>query len=250
MRARRVVRLVNLSIAIALTVACSGTGDVGFDRQALERAEDSSESLANDLLAFSVAVRDRDVGAIEGFVADRVRCSELPAEPSRPETIVKWIGWREWSWPDHAETVSRRVFVERLQLLLARFGEIEDARFKVFSADFDDPAPDAADTDNGQAKIKFQGPTVSINDPRPITIGPVQAVVGLIADPTAIPADGLSTSVLTATVLDTDGDWVVDGTVVTFTTSLGAFPSLRRDARGVPPLTFCGESRRFDRGTD
>ena len=156
MRARPDFRSLAVCLALALTIACDGAGGDGFDRQALEHAEDSSESLANDLLAFSVAVRDRDAEAIAGFIAEQVRTPELPLAPSEPETIVKWIQWREWSWPDHADTISRTAFVEQLQSLLGRFSEIEDARFKVASATFDPSTSSGrADTLSGHAEIKF-----------------------------------------------------------------------------------------------
>jgi hypothetical protein len=138
-------------LAIALTLACNGSSDDAFDRQALERSEDFSESLANDLLAFSVAVRDRDSAAIARFTAEQVRASEIPAAPSEPGTIVKWIGRRDWNWSTDVESISGDVFVDRLQSLLGRFSEIEDARFKVVSAAFED----RVDTNTGHAKIKF-----------------------------------------------------------------------------------------------
>ncbi|MFB0534904.1 MAG: invasin domain 3-containing protein [Anaerolineae bacterium] len=48
--------------------------------------------------------------------------------------------------------------------------------------------------------------------------------VTLTRSPTSVPADGVSTSTITATVKDELGNDVPDGTVVTFTTSLGTFP--------------------------
>ena len=159
MRARQNFLFLTLWLAITLTLACGGSSDESFDRQALEQAEDSSESLANDLLAFSVAVRDRDAGAIAGFVAEQVRASEIPAAPSEPGTIVKWIRGRDWAWSNDVETIPREVFVERLQLLLGRFSEIEDARFKVVGAEFEELGPEPVegrvDTNSGLAKIKF-----------------------------------------------------------------------------------------------
>ena len=47
--------------------------------------------------------------------------------------------------------------------------------------------------------------------------------ITLTADPTSIPADGLSSLTITATVLDSSGSPVNDGTTVTFTTDLGGF---------------------------
>jgi hypothetical protein len=86
--------------------------------------------------------------------------------------------------------------------------------------------PDAASV----VRNRINGASVSINDTRPITVGPVQASgpvasVGLTADPPSILAGGVSTSVLTATALDAHNQWAADGTVVTFATSLGTLPA-------------------------
>jgi hypothetical protein len=86
--------------------------------------------------------------------------------------------------------------------------------------------PDAASV----VRDRANGATVSINDTQPITIGPVRAAgptasLGVVAYPTSIIADGVSTSVVTVTVLDAHGQWVVDGTSVTFTTTLGTLPA-------------------------
>jgi len=147
MGARPNRRFLTLCFAVVLTIACGGADDGEFDRQSLEQAEDFSESLANDLLAFSVAVRDRDAEVIAGFTAEHVRTAELPSVPAEPETIVKWIQSREWNWSAEIGTISRAVVVEQLQSLLGRFSEIEDARFKVTSATRADPV--------GHAEIKF-----------------------------------------------------------------------------------------------
>ena len=47
--------------------------------------------------------------------------------------------------------------------------------------------------------------------------------ITLEADPASIPADGYSSSKITATVCDSSGNPVYDGTTVTFTTDLGSF---------------------------
>jgi hypothetical protein len=137
-------------LALAAAVACGG-GDAEFDRPALERAEDHTESLANDLLAFSVAVRDRDDAEIRTFLADEVRSAGLPEAPAEAETVVRWIGKREWTWPEGDGTLSGDAFGDQLSKLLARFEEIEDARFKVVQAAFTERAAGVS----GDAKIKF-----------------------------------------------------------------------------------------------
>jgi len=54
-----------------------------------------------------------------------------------------------------------------------------------------------------------------------VGVGPAQQCLAE-ADPPVIPADGLSTSTITAVVLDTGGNPVLDGFFVGFTTSLGS----------------------------
>ena len=77
----------SLLILALFAGACGGTGADGeaFDRAGLERHEDLSEALANDLLKLSIAVRDRDYEKIENFVAPAIRatasCRKFPASP-------------------------------------------------------------------------------------------------------------------------------------------------------------------------
>jgi len=120
-----------------------------FDRAWLERHEDLSESLANDLLKFSVAVRDRDYGKIEGYVADAIRATPLPEKAPASVPVVKWVERRNWELPA-AEDSGRVEFMGRLRVFLDRFESIDDARFKVVSAEFEEAADD-----RGAAKIKF-----------------------------------------------------------------------------------------------
>jgi len=65
--------------------------------------------------------------------------------------------------------------------------------------------------------------------------------VTVTADPDEIPADGLSTSTITAEAVDRGGFPVSDGTVITFTTSLGALGSTvvtKPTANGVATATL------------
>lgn len=63
----------------------------------------------------------------------------------------------------------------------------------------------------------------------------------LTADPTSIVADGVSTSVISAAVVDQYANLVTDGTVVTFTADLGSFPTMpytRTTTDGVAVAAF------------
>jgi adhesin/invasin len=56
-----------------------------------------------------------------------------------------------------------------------------------------------------------------------VSMGGDIVYIALVADPTSIPADGSSSSLITATLKDSTGAAVTPGTSVTFTTNLGTF---------------------------
>jgi hypothetical protein len=74
-----------------ISVACKTPGESALSRDRLERAEDLSESLANDLLAFSVSVRDRDAVTVATYFSDSVAATALPTAPPATEPVIKWI---------------------------------------------------------------------------------------------------------------------------------------------------------------
>lgn len=120
-----------------------------FDAARLERSEDLSESLANDLLRLSVATRDRDAAAIAPHWAAEVEIVDFLGAPE--EATVR-DGWLEvHGWAGSAErTVSRQQFMTQFETLLAHFDSIDDARFKVKQAEFEDGRPQAT------ARIQFK----------------------------------------------------------------------------------------------
>ncbi len=80
----------------------------------------------------------------------------------------------------------------------------------------------------GPAKIEVR----SKEDPKiialiTIKIGAEPASIVLTADPTSIPADGVTVSTITATVTDYQGTGVPPGTAVTFETAVGLFSNDR-----------------------
>ena len=136
-------------LALVLLSACESAEQPGIDRVELERVEDLSESLANDLLKLSVAVRDRDFEAIAGFVADRVEAAPWPS-PGALEPAARWVERRSWSIPAEATAVDRDRFVDDFETFLGRLSEIDDARFKVEHATFDESG-----ASHGQADLKL-----------------------------------------------------------------------------------------------
>lgn len=58
-----------------------------------------------------------------------------------------------------------------------------------------------------------------------VTVSPPPFMIVVVANPTRIVADGVSTSTITAEVTDKDGNPIANGTQVTFTTTSGRFPA-------------------------
>jgi len=86
----------------------------------------------------------------------------------------------------------------------------------------------------GSAKVTASGNGVSQSVY--ITLSGSAASITLAADPTTIPADGASSSTITATLIDSSGDPVSPGTEVTFTTTLGTFSASAQAGEAVGTL--------------
>jgi len=78
-----------------------------------------------------------------------------------------------------------------------------------------------AGTTDGAAKITASA--VNTSQTVYVYIGGEPVSITLVADPTSIPADGSSSSTITATLKDSTGTPVTPGTSVTFSTNLGTF---------------------------
>lgn len=137
-----------------------------IDRSRLEVVEELSESLANDLLALSVAVRDFDTERMAQFIPETLTVTPIPSSPRSLEPQVKWVsrhGWEGVDNPSGVQRLGREQFVNGWAELLGHFSEVEDARFKVKKASFDDTAglvagarePTAAVGSTGQARLYF-----------------------------------------------------------------------------------------------
>jgi hypothetical protein len=138
-----------------------------IDRSALEAVEDLTESLANDLLLLSVRTKRMDLPAISAFFGDDFAADGLPSVAGALRRDVKWISTHGWeignpneitigrSKPDPEagiilRSVGRAEFLGQVERFLSHFSEIEDARFKVKDATFDDPS-----VPEGRAVVKF-----------------------------------------------------------------------------------------------
>lgn len=144
--------VVTVCLALSQTVAAQ----TRVDATRLELIEDLSESFANDMLELSVAVRNHDLQRMADFFAARVAGERLPAQPTelKPSASL-WISSHGWAPPaviapapqasekaaaDPASaSQSREQFLRDWGTLLDHLGDIEDVRFKVKQANFDDP---------------------------------------------------------------------------------------------------------------
>ena len=143
-----------LLIITLVALATPGEKD-WLNGESLERVEDLSESLANDLLELSVLLRDRNLLAAGKFFSDPILVTPIPSHPSSLVKQVKWIyghGWKQIS--RKRAFFSRQEYLRDLGLLLEHFSEIEDVRFKVKQALFDNSVPPVA---TAQIKIFIIG---------------------------------------------------------------------------------------------
>ena len=142
------------------------------DRNRLEVTEELSESLANDLLELSVATRDRDLQLTGEFFPAEIASKPFPSHPTSIKNQVKWVGTHDWETKEPIDLNaaksankirSKKAFLNDWSEFLAHFSEIEDARFKVKEANFDETAkavmgaeqPTAVVGATGKARIAF-----------------------------------------------------------------------------------------------
>jgi hypothetical protein len=153
--------------AALLLPGWAGSQPAEINQERLEVIEDLSESLANDMLDLSVAVRDRDLAGMAVFVPQTLRSNGLQWRPGSLSRKVKWIAERRWRPRGDGETgltrKPRERFLNEWEALLGHFSELEDARFKVKEAQFDEGAtrvvgaqtPTAAPGASGRARLAF-----------------------------------------------------------------------------------------------
>ncbi len=118
----------------------------------LEVSEQLSESLANQLLDLSVAVRDANREQTAAFFADPMTASPFPSQPGPSKVDIKWISSHAWLAPrsESGATISRQEFLDEFFAFLSHFSSMEDVRFKLKLATF---APSA------QADLASEIPT-------------------------------------------------------------------------------------------
>ena len=141
-------------------------------RARLETVEDLTESLANDMLDLSLAVRDRDEEKLRTFIPASLSATAWPAKALALATEVKWVARHGWKMPaagyasdngGNGRAVSGEEFLRGWLGFLDHFSSLEDARFKVKDSSFDASAdvvpgalvPTAKAGSTGQAQVSF-----------------------------------------------------------------------------------------------
>jgi len=140
------------------------------DAHHLETSEELSESLANDVLDLSVAAKNRDIEKTAQFFPEELLADRFPSEPTTDKPEVKWIvshGWTTKPGDPGAREIAGKTkaseFLDGLFAFLDHFSEVEDTRFKVKVANFDDSAqavigadvPTAVPGATGHARVAF-----------------------------------------------------------------------------------------------
>ncbi len=126
------------------------TPQIKIDQKRLEEIEEWSEAVANQLLELSVAVRDFDTQHIPDFFADPALVTPLPSQPTELIAEVKWVQRHGWQYqPGSKRPATRAELSKQWAAFLTNFSELEDARFKLKDASFDERAT------TGTGKIAF-----------------------------------------------------------------------------------------------
>jgi hypothetical protein len=136
-------------LAALLTGACATQEGAVVDVDQLEIQEDQSESLANDLLAFSLAMRKADRNRFDDFWQDTVSATELPESDPERTVAADRASRAVWSFDTEPVEFSREDYVTELWSLVERYEALEDVRFKVKQVEFSE------DGSHAKAKIKF-----------------------------------------------------------------------------------------------
>jgi len=114
-----------------------------IDQAQVERAEDLSEALANQLHELSLSVRDRDMAAIATHFDAGLSASPWPSLEHGIASQTKWADVLDA--PRSSRFVDRRAHLDSWQTFLTALSSIEDVRLKVKSADFEELASPRAD---------------------------------------------------------------------------------------------------------
>jgi hypothetical protein len=111
-----------------------------LDRARLEQVEELSESLANQLLEMSVALRRQDIAQVARSFpeSDSLQGTLFPVSAGSVSPDSKWLLAHTWELDTETTTHTSAELLTSLESFLQHFREISDVRFKVKHASFDD----------------------------------------------------------------------------------------------------------------
>ncbi|HJP32992.1 MAG TPA: VCBS repeat-containing protein [Candidatus Latescibacteria bacterium] len=131
--------LQRLLLCLTVVLPLAGLPDPAYassiDQTEVERVEDLSEGLANQLHDLSLSMRDRDMTAIATHFGAGLSATPWPGLSDRSAPQSRWVEHLEAPIP--TASVGRRAFLASWQDLLGAHASIEDVRLKVKSADFE-----------------------------------------------------------------------------------------------------------------
>lgn len=151
---KKVPRIVQ-SVFILLTISLfhvSAQEHVHLDKARLDEIEELSESLANELLELSLAVRKQDLKRLAEFFEASVEVTPFPVAPPPARAAAKWIRGGTWELPDSQPvSLAAHDWLKNWQDFLACYASLEDARFKVSDAEFTNGTTGLV----GSSQVKF-----------------------------------------------------------------------------------------------
>ena len=147
-------RVIAAFVLTVLTLAWIGVDRLGaattVDRRRLERIEDLSESLANQLHRLSTFLLERELDSLATHFSEDLRATSIP-KTAAPVGAIKWI--RDEPALPLRTGLDKAEFVREWSSFLDRFSSMEDVRFKVKEAHFEAVA--GGDSERARARIFF-----------------------------------------------------------------------------------------------
>ncbi len=127
-----------------------GSAKDHLERGKLEVVEDQTEAFANQMLELSLALRRFNTTQVANFFTNTAWVTPLPTEATSLVPENKWIlrhGWRPGA--RRTRELTQQEIARMWEAFLAHFSELEDARFEVGKATFDEKET------AGAAELKF-----------------------------------------------------------------------------------------------
>ena len=115
---RRIPTVLVLFVAM-IVLACTTPGNDPVDVEKLDVREDLSESLANDLLAFSLAMRKADLNRFSNYWNETVVATPLPQGDPQRTTVADRALLAVWSFDAEPSEFSRDDYVAAIWSLVA-----------------------------------------------------------------------------------------------------------------------------------